>query len=116
LKTTPPCSFTASAPRCRLGCHTAIGAPSGSANIAIRPASNTSNGSLMMVAPAASALAAVSSALSTHTYVFHTATGGRPRGSSRVPAAARPPIVAMKYCPDSPSGIMSSHVQPNRPL
>lgn len=54
-----------SARRGRFGSHTAMGAPSVSANIAIRPASNTSKGSVMMVAPAAAARAAVSSALST---------------------------------------------------
>jgi hypothetical protein len=46
-------------------CHTQNAAPSGSASIAMRPASITSNGSISTAPPASRAFAAASSALST---------------------------------------------------
>ena len=52
------------------------GAPSGSAKTAIRPASITSNGSVTTRPPERRTFEAASSALSTHTYEFHSAVGG----------------------------------------
>ena len=67
LKFRLPCSLTTPAPLCCFACQTQNAAPSGSVNTAIRPASMTSNGSVMTLPPASRTFEAVSSALSTHT-------------------------------------------------
>ena len=63
---------------------------------AIRPASRTSNGSLSTTPPASRALAAVSSALSTQMYVFHSAIGGAPSGIAPTAATSPPRMRPMK--------------------
>ena len=62
-----PGSLTSCAPVCWLGCHSPITAPSGSAKMAMRPASITSIGGAKTVPPLAVTLATVSSTLSTLT-------------------------------------------------
>src|SRR5947207_981053 len=104
------------APRWSFACQTENAAPSGSVNTAIRPASMTSNGSVSMRPPAWRTFAAASSALCTHTYVFHTPVGGAPSGCDPTAATSPPRSRAMKYLPGAPGGITSSKSQPNRPL
>jgi hypothetical protein len=60
-------------------------------------------------------LAAVSSALSTRTYVFQVATGGAPSGAELMAATSPPLRRAMRYCPGEPAGMVSSSSQPNNP-
>ena len=115
LKLTEPCSLTICAPLCLPGCQTQNTAPSGSLNTAIRPASVTSNGAINTRPPAASTFVAVSSALSTQTYVFHIAIGGAPSGCEPTAATSRPRIRAMKYLPGASGGITSSNSQPKMP-
>ena len=62
-----PGSLASCAPVCWLGCQRPMTAPSGSAKIAMRPASMTSIGGMNTVPPLADTLATVSSALSTLT-------------------------------------------------
>ena len=116
LKFRLPCSLTIRAPLCSLACHTQNTAPSGSANTAIRPAFITSKGSVRTWPPASRTLDAVSSALSTQTYVFHLAMGGPPSGIPPTAATSPPRIRALKYLASDPGGITSSNSHPNRPL
>src|SRR5205823_99600 len=67
-------------------------------------------------AQASRTFAAVSSALSTQTYVFHIAIGGAPSWMPLIAPTSRPRSRAMKYGPGEPGGITSPHSQPNRPL
>ena len=62
-----PASLANSAPWNVFGCQTPIAAPSGSANTAMRPMSETSIGSTNTVAPAFLASSTVASASSTET-------------------------------------------------
>jgi hypothetical protein len=94
--------------------------------VATRAASRNSKGSLAMSPPAATTLAAVSSALSTQKYVFHVAEAAR---LDLIPATSpllRPPEVSKKdevvvwrrakrYVSSEPGGITSSYSHPNRP-
>ena len=115
LKFSEPCSLTTFAPLWFLASQTQKTAPSGSARTAIRPASSTSKGSVTTAPPAARARVAVSSALSTQTYVFHIAIGGAPSGIDETAATSPPRMRAMRYTPSEPSGITSSNAHPNRP-
>ena len=81
---------------CRPACHSENGAPCGSAQTAIRPASKTSNGSESTLPPASCTARTVSSALSTATYVLHTAVGGAPADCELIPATSRPSRRAAK--------------------
>jgi hypothetical protein len=81
----------------------------------MRPASLTSNGSISTLPPAAVTFAAVSSALSTQTYVFHIAIGGAPSGIDPIAAASLPCNRPMMYSPSAHSGIMFSNSHPNKP-
>jgi hypothetical protein len=67
LKFHVPGWLTNWAPWCSCACHTQNATPSGSASMAMRPASRTSNGSTSTRPPASFAFAAASSALSTQT-------------------------------------------------
>jgi hypothetical protein len=116
LKFSEPCSLTILAPLFSFACQTQNAAPSGSANTAMRPASMTSNGSVKTLPPAARTRDAVSSALSTQTYVFHTATAGAPGGFDPTAATSPPRRRPMKYSPSDPSGIEFSNSHPNRPV
>ena len=75
----------------------------------------TSNGSVKTRPPASFTFEAASSALSTQTYVFHTAIGGPPSGCEPTAATSPPRRRAMKYLPPDPGGITSSNSHPNRP-
>ena len=77
LKFQLPGALTTSAPVCSPACQTLNTAPSGSAKIAIRPASKMSNGSVTTVPPFARTRSTASSALSTAMYVIHV-TGPSP--------------------------------------
>jgi len=89
-----PGSLTMPAPWCARACQTLNGAAAGSATMAIRPESKTSNGSENTFPPAAGTLAAVASASSTATYVFHSAGPGL--GCPAIAATSRPRRRAMK--------------------
>jgi len=78
----------------------------------MRPASWTSKGSVSALPPASFTVAAVSSALSTPIYVFHTAVGGAASGVDPIAATARPRSSAMKYPPGASAGTRSSSSQP----
>ena len=114
LKFSEPCSFTTLAPLCSFACQAQNAAPSGSVNTAIRPASMTSKGSITTFPPASRTFAAVSSALSTQTYVFHIAIGGAPSGTEPTAATSPPRMRAMKYLPGESGGMTSSNSHPNR--
>ena len=116
LKFNEPGSLTTRAPLCLPACQTQNAAPSGSVKTAIRPASITSNGSFTTAPPASRTFDAVSSALSTETYVSHVATGGAPSGIEPSAATSPPCRRAMKYLPGAPGGITFSNSQPKRPL
>jgi hypothetical protein len=90
-------------------------APSGSEKTAERPASMTSNGSFTTSPPASRTLAAVSSALSTQTYVSQTAVGDAVPGAEETAATSRPRSRARKYAPAVPGGITFSNSQPKSP-
>ena len=81
----------------------------------MRPASITSKGSITADPPASLAFAAASSALSTHTYVFHIASGGAASGIEPTAATSPPRIRAMKYLPGESGGITSSNSHPKSP-
>ena len=115
LKFNDPGSLTIRAPRCSFACQTQNAAPSGSAKTAIRPASMTSNGAVRTRPPASTTFDAVSSALSTQTYVFQAAVEGPPSGADPTAATSPPRRRAMKYLPAEPGGITSSNSHPNRP-
>jgi len=72
----------------------------------------TSNGSIRTRPPASRAFAAVSSALCTHTYVFHVAIAGAASGIE--PTAATSPLRmrAMRYFAPDDGGMTSSSSQP----
>jgi hypothetical protein len=116
LKFNEPGSLTTCAPLNSFACHTQNVAPSGSAKTAVRPTSMTSNGSFTTLPPASRALAAVSSALSTETYVSHVAVDGADSAVDPTAATAPPCRPAMKYLPSDSGGITFSNVQPKRPL
>jgi hypothetical protein len=71
------------------------GAPCGSATKAMRPESKMSNGSTSTLPPAALTFSAVSSALSTWMYVFHSAGCASSPICELTAAASRPRIRAM---------------------
>ena len=75
-----------------------------------------SNGSIRTLPPASRTFAAVSSALSTHTYVSHLATGGAPSGIEPTAVASSPRIRPTKYLPPASSGITFSNSQPKMPV
>jgi hypothetical protein len=76
----------------------------------------TSNGSITTLPPESRTFEAVSSALSTQTYVFHVAAGGSDSGIDPTAATSPPRIRAVKYLPSDPAGITFSNSHPKRPL
>ena len=90
-----PCSLSTRVPMCCLGCQSPKAAPCGSATKAMRPESKMSNGSSSTLPPAALTFSAVSSALSTWMYVFHTAGCASSPICELTAAASRPRIRAM---------------------
>jgi len=74
----------------------------------------TSKGAAMTSPPAATRLPAASSALRTHTYVFHTALDRPASGCEPTAATSAPGTRAMKYRPGASGGIESSNSHPNR--
>src|SRR5690606_31602116 len=92
LPQSAPAALTRPAPVIFRGCQTAIGAPEGSRNTAIRPWSCTSNGGTTTVPPAAAARRAASSASSVVTYVDQAGRRPSPK-SGPAPATVRPSLL-----------------------